>query len=284
MESRPGSRAVRKGSVAGRIALEGVGFRYPSTETPVLRDVDSGRRAGRDDRPGRAQRRGQDDLVQPRRPLLRPDRRSVRLDGIDLRDVEVESYRRLLGIVEQDVFLFDGSVAENIAYAARRATQGRGRAGRPGGHAAEFIEALPEGYDTLIGERGVRLSGGQRQRLAIARAVLADPVIFILDEATSNLDSHSERLIQRGLARPAARRTSFVIAHRLSTIRGGRPHPGARGRRDRRVRHPRRADGPQRPLPNRDQVDLSAWRRRLRAFAIDVVSLGCRPLGPLERQ
>ena len=143
----------------------------------------------------------------------------VRLDGVDLRDVDVESYRRLLGIVEQDVFLFDGSIAENIAYASRLESRAEiVRAARVA-NADGFIEAMPDGYDTRIGERGVRLSGGQRQRLAIARAVLADPRIFILDEATSNLDSESERLIQRALAALMRGRTSFVIAHRLSTIR-----------------------------------------------------------------
>ncbi len=141
------------------------------------------------------------------------------LDGADLRSITVESYRRLLGIVEQDVFLFDGTVAENIAYADRRASSAAiDRAARIA-HAAGFIAALPEGPDTIIGERGVRLSGGQRQRLAIARAVLADPRILILDEATSNLDTESEQLIQRGLAALMRSRTTFVIAHRLSTIR-----------------------------------------------------------------
>ena len=137
---------------------------------------------------------------------------------MDLRDIQVESFRRLLGIVEQDVFLFDGTVAENIAYASRRASPADvARAARVA-NADEFIEALADGYETIIGERGVKLSGGQRQRLAIARAVLADPKVFILDEATSNLDSHSERLIQSGLETLMLGRTSFVIAHRLSTI------------------------------------------------------------------
>ena len=143
----------------------------------------------------------------------------IRLDGIDLRQIEVESYRKLLGIVEQDIFLFDGTIAQNIAYGDRTATQGQLTEAARIANAAEFIEQLPDGYDTLIGERGIRLSGGQRQRLAIARAVLADPRIFILDEATSSLDSESERLIQQSLTEVLRDRTSFVIAHRLSTIR-----------------------------------------------------------------
>ena len=148
-----------------------------------------------------------------------PTSGTIALDGLDLREIEVESYRRLLGIVEQDVFLFDGSIAENIAYGDRWATRARIEQAARVANAAEFIDRLPDGYNTLIGERGVRLSGGQRQRLAIARAILADPKVFILDEATSNLDSESERLIQQSLDQLLRGRTSFVIAHRLSTIR-----------------------------------------------------------------
>jgi ATP-binding cassette subfamily B protein/subfamily B ATP-binding cassette protein MsbA len=116
------------------------------------------------------------------------------------------------------VFLFDGTVAENIAYAVRKASRAEVARAAAVAHADEFIEALPDGYDTTIGERGVKLSGGQRQRLAIARAVLADPKILILDEATSNLDTHSERHIQKALGALMRGRTSLVIAHRLSTI------------------------------------------------------------------
>jgi ABC-type multidrug transport system ATPase subunit len=147
-----------------------------------------------------------------------PVRGQVTLDGRDLRQIDVQSYRRLLGIVEQDVFLFDGTVAQNIAYARRQADREEIERVARMANAHEFIQALDRGYDTVIGERGVRLSGGQRQRLAIARALLADPRVLILDEATSNLDTHSERLIQRSLQALLAGRTSFVIAHRLSTI------------------------------------------------------------------
>ena len=143
----------------------------------------------------------------------------VSLDGRDVRSIDVESYRRLLGVVEQDVFLFDGTIAENIAYARRDASSDEIAAAARAAHAAGFIDAMPEGYGTLIGERGVRISGGQRQRLAIARAVLADARILILDEATSNLDSESELAIQAGLSGLLQGRTSFIIAHRLSTIR-----------------------------------------------------------------
>jgi ATP-binding cassette subfamily B protein/subfamily B ATP-binding cassette protein MsbA len=142
----------------------------------------------------------------------------VLLDGRDLCDIDVDSYRSLIGIVEQDVFLFDGTVGDNIAYGNRRATEEDIRRAASIANAAEFIEALPNGYQTVIGERGVKLSGGQRQRIAIARAVLADPRILILDEATSNLDTESEQAIQLSLSTLMEGRTCFVIAHRLSTI------------------------------------------------------------------
>ncbi|CAE7760942.1 ygaD [Symbiodinium sp. CCMP2592] len=143
----------------------------------------------------------------------------ISIDGIDLRDIPIEQYRSLLGIVEQDVFLFDGSVGENIGYARRRASQEDIIAAAEAANAHTFISELEHGYDTIIGERGIRLSGGQKQRIAIARAILADPKILILDEATSSLDTESERLIQQALGTLMQSRTSFVIAHRLSTIR-----------------------------------------------------------------
>lgn len=147
-----------------------------------------------------------------------PTRGAIRLNGTDLRDLKLHSYRRLLAIVQQEVFLFDGPAWENIAYGRRAATMEEIRDAAEQANAAEFIEKLSNGYDTIIGERGVKLSGGQRQRLSIARAILADPSILILDEATSSLDSESEQLIQASLARLLKNRTTFVIAHRLSTI------------------------------------------------------------------
>ncbi len=219
MASKPGAIAVSKQSSRGRVTLEGVGFTYPTGDTEVLRDihleVEPGSVIALVGRSGA----GKTTLCNLIARFYDPTEGVIKLDGVDLRDIEVESYRRLLGIVEQDVFLFDGTVAENIAYAARRPTFTEVEHAARVANADEFIEDLPDGYNTLIGERGVRLSGGQRQRLAIARAVLADPTIFILDEATSNLDSKSERLIQSALATLMRGRTSFVIAHRLSTIR-----------------------------------------------------------------
>lgn len=143
----------------------------------------------------------------------------ILLNGTDLRDFRLRTYRDLLAIVQQDVFLFDGSVRDNIAYARHHATDDEVRQAARLANAHEFIERLPEGYETFVGERGVKLSGGQQQRLAIARAFLADPQILILDEATSNLDTESEQLIQSSMASLLSGRTTFVIAHRLSTIR-----------------------------------------------------------------
>jgi ATP-binding cassette subfamily B protein/subfamily B ATP-binding cassette protein MsbA len=143
----------------------------------------------------------------------------ILLNGSDLRDFRLSTYRDLLAIVQQDVFLFDGSVRDNIAYGRRDANDADVEDAARRANAHEFIVKLPEGYGTWIGERGVKLSGGQQQRLAIARAILASPQILILDEATSNLDTESEQLIQASMSTLLAGRTTFVIAHRLSTIR-----------------------------------------------------------------
>jgi ATP-binding cassette subfamily B protein/subfamily B ATP-binding cassette protein MsbA len=148
-----------------------------------------------------------------------PTRGRILLNGTDIRQFRLRTYRSLLAIVQQDVFLFDGSVRDNIAYGRHDATDAEVDDAARRANAHEFIVRLPEGYDTFIGERGVKLSGGQCQRLAIARAILASPQILILDEATSNLDTESEQLIQASMASLLADRTTFVIAHRLSTIR-----------------------------------------------------------------
>ena len=144
----------------------------------------------------------------------------VRVDGVDVREATLASLRGAVGVVHQENYLFAGTVLENILYGRPGASREEAMeaARRAGAHA--FIETLPQGYDTQIGERGVRLSGGQRQRLGIARAFLKDPPILILDEATSALDSHSERLVQRSLDELSRGRTTLVIAHRLSTIQG----------------------------------------------------------------
>jgi ATP-binding cassette subfamily B protein/subfamily B ATP-binding cassette protein MsbA len=142
----------------------------------------------------------------------------ILLNGTDIRDFRLGTYRDLLAIVQQSVFLFDGTIRENIAYGRQNATDGDIEDAARRANAHEFIDKLPERYETIVGERGVKLSGGQQQRLAIARAIVKQPEILILDEATSNLDTESEQLIQASMASLLAGRTTFVIAHRLSTV------------------------------------------------------------------
>lgn len=218
----------------GRIVLENVGYAYPARAadsarpgasntgergTPVLSGISLEIEPGETIALVGASGAGKTTLCNLIARFDDVTEGSITIDGIDFRDIPVERYRALLGVVEQDVFLFDGSVAENIGYARRNASEAEIIAAARAANAHGFITELEEGYETLIGERGVRLSGGQKQRLAIARAILADPKILILDEATSSLDSESERLIQQSLGDLMQHRTSFVIAHRLSTIR-----------------------------------------------------------------
>ncbi len=162
---------------------------------------------------------GKSTLVKLLLRLYDADRGAIRIDGHDVREIETASLRSSLGYVSQETFLFDGSVADNIRYGEFEADREAVVAAAKAAEAHEFVTNLPDGYDTRIGERGVKLSGGQRQRLSIARTVLQDPEILILDEATSAVDTETELLIQRSLDRLAADRTTFVIAHRLSTIR-----------------------------------------------------------------
>jgi subfamily B ATP-binding cassette protein MsbA len=147
-----------------------------------------------------------------------PTQGAVLVDGHDLRSVQLQSLRKQIGIVPQETLLFGGSVRENILYGRLEAEEAEMITAAQAANAHEFILQLPEGYDTPVGERGVKLSGGQRQRIAIARAILKDPRILLLDEATSSLDSESEGLVQQALERLMKNRTSIVIAHRLSTI------------------------------------------------------------------
>jgi ATP-binding cassette subfamily B protein/subfamily B ATP-binding cassette protein MsbA len=147
-----------------------------------------------------------------------PTSGAILLNGLDVRRMKLKSYRSLLAVVQQETFLFDGTVRENISYGMRGASDAMIEDAARRANAHGFIEQLPEKYDTMIGERGFRLSGGQKQRISIARAILADPQILILDEATSNLDTESEQLIQASMTELLKGRTTFVIAHRLSTV------------------------------------------------------------------
>jgi len=204
--------------LAGQVAFENVSFAYKADQ-PVLRDVSFLAPAGSTTALVGSSGSGKSTLTSLVMAFNRPDSGRVLIDGRDLADVRLADYRRHLGVVMQDNFLFDGTVAENIAFSRPDATLEEIREAARVAHCDEFVRGFERGYDTVVGERGVKLSGGQRQRVSIARALLARPRILILDEATSSLDSESEALIQEGLAALREERTTFVIAHRLSTIR-----------------------------------------------------------------
>ena len=204
--------------VRGEVAFRDVTFEY-NEGAPVLKNVSFHAPAGSTTALVGSSGSGKSTLISLVMTFNRPKSGQVLVDGHDLNAVRLRDYRNHLGVVLQDNFLFDGTIGENIAYARPHATREEIVAVSRIAHCDEFIQGFEQGYDTVVGERGVRLSGGQRQRVAIARAILADPRILILDEATSSLDSESEAMIQDGLKSLRRGRTTFVIAHRLSTIR-----------------------------------------------------------------
>ena len=204
--------------VEGRITFENVAFAYENA-VPVLRGVSLDAPPGSTTALVGSSGSGKSTLASLVLSFNRPDSGRVLVDGRDLARVRAADYRRHVGVVLQDNFLFDDTIAYNILYGRARAKEEEVVRAAKLAHCHEFITAFPDGYDTVIGERGVKVSGGQRQRLAIARAILADPRILVLDEATSSLDSESEAQIQAGLRALRRGRTTFVIAHRLSTIR-----------------------------------------------------------------
>jgi subfamily B ATP-binding cassette protein MsbA len=206
------------GGLRGDIAFQDVSFEYEPGE-PVLRHVSFTAPAGTTTALVGSSGSGKSTLISLVMAFNHPQSGRVRVDGRDLASLRLPEYRARLGVVLQENFLFDGTIAENIAFSRPSAAREEIRAVARIAHCDEFADRFAHGFDTVVGERGIKLSGGQRQRIAIARAILADPRILILDEATSSLDSESEQMIQDGLRRLREGRTSFVIAHRLSTIR-----------------------------------------------------------------
>jgi subfamily B ATP-binding cassette protein MsbA len=201
----------------GAVQFEQVGFAYREGN-PVLRDVSFAVPAGSTTAFVGTSGSGKSTMLGLLAAFHRPSSGRIVVDGVDIATVDLHSYRAQLGLVLQDTFLFDGTIADNIRFARPDAPVDDVRRVAQVAHCDEFIRDMPQGYDTVVGERGMQLSGGQRQRVAIARALLADPTILLLDEATSSLDSQSEALIQQGLDALRCGRTTFVIAHRLSTI------------------------------------------------------------------
>ena len=202
----------------GRWSFQGVTFGYEE-HIPVLRAIDLHAPAGTTTALVGPSGAGKSTLIGLVMAFHHPQEGRVIVDRRDLTQLKLSEFRRHLGVVLQENFLFDGTIRDNIGFALPGATEADIEEAARVANCHEFIERFEAGYDTIVGERGVKLSGGQRQRVAIARAILADPRILILDEATSSLDSESEALIQEGLRRLRHGRTTFVIAHRLSTIR-----------------------------------------------------------------
>ena len=202
----------------GRVSLRDVSLTFDGSAHPALKNVDLEIEPGRTVALVGAMGSGKTALVSLLPRLYEATEGSVRIDGADVRSVALDSLRKAVALVTDDPFLFSATIHDNIAYARPDATREEVERAAEVAQAARFIERLPKGYDTLVGERGLTLSGGQRQRIAIARAVLADPRILVLDDATSSVDASTEQEIKRALGEVMAGRTTFVIAHRLSTI------------------------------------------------------------------
>jgi ATP-binding cassette, subfamily B, bacterial len=207
------------GRVRGAFKFEGVGFAYPKTEESSLTNIDLEVQPGETVAFIGASGAGKSTLLNLIIGFIRPTQGHILLDGEDMNDLDLRTYRHYLSVVPQQTVLFEGTVKDNILYGVEQYDKAKLQQALKDANVEEFIDDLPEGLDTLIGENGAKLSGGQRQRIAIARALIRDPRVLILDEATSALDTHSERLIQEALVKLMNGRTTFVVAHRLSTIR-----------------------------------------------------------------
>ncbi|MEU7872267.1 ABC transporter ATP-binding protein [Dactylosporangium sp. NPDC049140] len=217
LERNEGKRRVA--AVHGEIALEGVGYRYPEASAPAVTGIDLAVAAGETIAFVGPSGSGKSTMLNLLIGFIRPSEGRVRLDGRDMEEIDLRSYRKFVSVVPQEPVLFDGTVWENVTYGSKGLGEETVTRALRDANALGFVEDLPHGWDTMVGERGALLSGGQRQRLAIARALVRDPRVLLLDEATSALDSESEALVQEALARLMRGRTTFVVAHRLATIR-----------------------------------------------------------------
>ena len=217
-ENKTPGRVVKMPPIEGRVRFENVEFAY-APEKPVLHGISFSAEPGTVTALVGSSGSGKSTIISLICAFHTPVKGAVLVDDVDLATVDLDTYRSQLGVVLQESFLFDGTIRENVMFSRPEATEEQFQFACRTACVDEFAERFPEGYDTIVGERGVKLSGGQRQRLSIARALLAEPRILILDEATSSLDSESEAMIQSGLAELMQGRTTFVIAHRLSTIR-----------------------------------------------------------------
>jgi subfamily B ATP-binding cassette protein MsbA len=217
-EDQDPKRTATLDDIYGKVEFEHVNFSYDGSRT-VLHDVNFRAEPGTVTALVGSSGSGKSTIIGLISAFYVPTEGRVLVDGVDLSTVRLDSYRTRLGVVLQESFLFDGSIRENVAFSRPQSSEEEIMRACHFARVDEFAESFPVKYDTIVGERGVKLSGGQRQRISIARAILAEPRILILDEATSSLDSESEEMIQHGLSYLMQGRTTFVIAHRLSTIR-----------------------------------------------------------------
>ncbi|MFI8491775.1 ABC transporter ATP-binding protein [Peribacillus butanolivorans] len=221
METQPEIRdkgnAIELPSIKKQIEFQSVDFTYDES-VPVLSNLNLTMKAGQITALVGSSGAGKSTITNLLIRFYDPQQGTIKMDGLDIRDVSLKSIRSQMGIVSQDIILFNGSIRDNIVYGKLDATDDEITESAKAANAHDFIRAFPNGYNSQIGERGVKLSGGQKQRIAIARALLKSPQIIILDEATAALDTESEHLIQEALSRLLVNRTSIVIAHRLSTV------------------------------------------------------------------
>jgi ATP-binding cassette subfamily B protein len=217
LEQNEGKASVA--AVSGAFRFESASFRYPEVEAHAVRDFTLDVKAGETIALVGPSGAGKSTVLNLVIGFIRPTSGAIALDDRDMAALDLRTYRRFVSVVPQESILFDGTIRENITYGMKSVTDERILSALRDANAWEFIEKLPDGIQTQVGEKGARLSGGQKQRLAIARALIRDPRVLSLDEATSALDSESEALIQEALERLMKGRTTFVVAHRLSTIR-----------------------------------------------------------------